>query len=187
MTGRGGRGLGEYQRRARRSGRPLAALAAALILGLAAAGSMPGGPAWAGRGDGVVTDRLDQQAEAFRTWLPRALRGNAHAQFQLGAAFLAGRAEPEDFAEAARWLKMSARQGNPRAQNGLGILYSRGLGVRRNFLEAYVWFDLAADRFEHGKRREQALELREVVGALISPEQRIEADRAIETRKAGWE
>lgn len=64
---------------------------------------------------------------------------------------------------------------------------ARALGVRRNFLEAYVWFDLAADRFEHGKRREQALELREVVGALISPEQLIEADRAIETRKAGWE
>ena len=105
----------------------------------------------------------------------------------MAATFLTGRSEPEDFAEAARWLKMSARQGNPRAQNGLGILYSKGLGVRRNFLEAYVWFDLAAERFEHGERREQALELREVVGALISPEQLIEADRAIQTRKAVWE
>ena len=187
MTGRGGRGLSEHRRCARQPGRPLAGLAAALVLGLAAAGLMPGGPAWAGRGDGVVTDRLDQKAEAFRTWLPRALRGSAHAQFELGAAFLTGRSEPEDFAEAARWLKMSARQGNPRAQNGLGILYSKGLGVRRNFVEAYVWFDLAADRFEHGKRREQALELREVVGALISPKQRVEADRAIEARKAAWQ
>ena len=148
---------------------------------------MPAGAAWADRGDGAVPDRLDKKAEAFRTWLPRALRGSSHAQFQLGAAYLTGRSEPEDFAEAARWLKMSARQGNPRAQSGLGILYSKGLGVRRNFLEAYVWFDLAADRFEHGMRRDQALELREVVGAMISPAQHIEADRAIETRKAGWE
>jgi hypothetical protein len=159
-----------------------ALLAAALAIGLAGTGS-----AWADRGDGAVRDRLDQKAEAFRTWLPRALRGSAHAQFQLGAAFLTGRSEIEDFAEAARWLKMSARQGNPRAQNGLGILYAKGLGVRRNFLEAYVWFDLAAERFEHGLRREQALELREMVRGFMSPEQLIEAGRAIEFRKAGWE
>ncbi len=162
-------------------------LAVALVLGLAAAGLTPAGAAWADRGDGAVPDRLDRKAEAFRTWLPRALRGSAHAQFQLGATFLTGRSEPEDFAEAARWLKMSAQQGNPRAQNGLGILYAKGLGVRRNFLEAYVWFDLAAERFEHGLRREQALELREMVRGFMSPEQLIEAGRAIEARKAGWE
>ena len=162
-------------------------LAAALVLGLAAAGLTPAGTAWADLGDGAVPDRLDQKAQAFRTWLPQALRGSAHAQFQLGATFLTGRSEPEDFAEAARWLKMSARQGNPRAQSGLGILYSKGLGVRRNFLEAYIWFDLAAERFEHGLRREQALELREMVRGFMNPDQMIEAGRAIQARKAGWE
>ena len=162
-------------------------LAAALVLGLAAAGLTPAGTAWADLGDGAVPDRLDQKAQAFRTWLPQALRGSAHAQFQLGATFLTGRSEPEDFAEAARWLKMSARQGNPRAQSGLGILYSKGLGVRRSFLEAYIWFDLAAERFEHGLRREQALELREMVRGFMNPDQMIEAGRAIEARKAGWE
>ncbi len=168
------------------------AMSVALVLGLAAAGLTPAGAglvgtAWADRGDGAVPDRLDQKAEAFRTWLPRALRGSAHAQFQMGATFLIGRSELEDFAEAARWLKMSAQQGNPRAQNGLGILYIKGLGVRRDFLEAYVWFDLAAERFEHGLRREQALGLREMVRGFMSPEQFIEAGRAIEARKAGWE
>jgi TPR repeat protein len=160
-------------------------LAAALALGLVGTG-LAGG-AGADRGDGAVPDRLDRKAEAFRTWLPQALRGNAHAQFELGAAFVTGRSEPEDFAEAARWLKKSAEQGNPRAQNGLGILYSKGLGVPRDFLEAYIWFDLAAERFEHGLRREQALELREMVRALMTPEQVIEAGREIEARKAGWE
>ena len=62
-------------------------LAAALAFGLAGSG-----PAWADRGDGAVLDRLDQKAEAFRTWLPQALRGSAHAQFHLGAPFLTGRA-----------------------------------------------------------------------------------------------
>ncbi len=162
-------------------------LVLAVVLGLATAGLMPAGAAWAGRGDGAVPDRLDQKAEAFRTWLPRALRGSAHAQFQLGATFLTGRSELEDFAEAARWFGRSARQGNPRAQSGLGILYAKGLGVRRDFLEAYVWFDLAAEGFEHGLRREQALELRAMVRGFISPDQLIEAGRAIEARKAGWE
>jgi len=167
-------------------------LAATLMLGLTAAGLLPAGAglvgaAWADRGDGAVPDRLDQKAEAFRNWLPPALRGDAHAQYQLGAAYLTGRSEHEDFAEAARWLKMSARQGNPRAQSGLGILYSKGLGVRRNFTEAYVWFDLAAEQFEHGLRREQAVELRELVRGFMSPEQLTEAEGTIEARKAGWQ
>ncbi|MEE8500980.1 MAG: tetratricopeptide repeat protein [Kiloniellales bacterium] len=179
------RGFREHRRRARRGVGARPVLAAALALGLVGAGFA--GAAWADRGDGAVPDRLDLKAAAFRTWLPEALRGSAHAQFQLGATFLTGRSEPEDFAEAARWLKMSARQGNPRAQNGLGILYAKGLGVRRSFLEAYVWFDLAAARFEHGLRREQALELREMVRGFMSPEHLIEAGRAIEARKAGWE
>ncbi len=165
-------------------------MAAALALGLAGAGLAGAGlagAAWADRGDGEVPNRMDQKAEAFRTWLPQALRGSAHAQFQLGATFLTGRSKIEDFVEAARWLKMSARQGNPRAQNGLGILYSKGLGVRRSFLEAYVWFDLAAERFEYGQRREQALELRDMVRGFMTPDQAIEAGRTIQARKAGWE
>jgi hypothetical protein len=59
--------------------------------------------------------------------------------------------------------------------------------VRRSLFDAYVWFDLAAERFEHGLRREQALELREMVRGFMSPEQLIEAGRTIEDRKAGWE
>ena len=178
----------KYKKHGRRRGRRAGArllLAAALALGLAGTGLA--GNAWAERGDGDVRDRLDQKAEAFRTWLPDALRGDSHAQFELGATFVTGRSEPEDFAEAVRWFKRSAEQGNPRAQNGLAILYAKGLGVRRDFIEAYVWFDLAAERFEHGLRREQALELREMVRALMSPEQAIEAGRTIEARKAGWE
>ena len=70
------------------------ALAAVLSLGLA-------GTSWAGLGDGTVPDRLDQKAAAFKKWLPQALRGDSLAQFELGAAFVTGRAEVEDFIEAA--------------------------------------------------------------------------------------
>jgi hypothetical protein len=58
--------------------------------------------------------------------------------------------------------------------------------VRRNFTEAYVWFDLAAEQFEHGLRREQAVELREMVRGFMSPDQLTEAEGTIEARKAGW-
>jgi TPR repeat protein len=156
------------------------ALAAGLILG-------PVGSAQAEFGDGEVTDRLDEKAAAFRNWLPRALRGDSLAQFELGAAFSTGRSAPEDFAEAARWFKKAAQQGNPRAQNGLAILYSKGLGVRRDFTEAYIWWHLAAERFEHGLRREQAIELRDMVAAFMTPEQLVTAKRLAEARKAGWE
>jgi TPR repeat protein len=156
------------------------ALAAALSLGLAATPR-------AELGDGAVSDRLVEKAEAFRTWLPRALRGDSVAQFELGAAFSTGRSEAEDFAEAARWFKMAAHQGNPRAQNGLAILYSKGLGVRRDFMEAYVWWDLAAERFEHGLRHNQALELRDMVAAFMTPEQLREAEHLADKRKDGWE
>ena len=138
-------------------------------------------------GDGSVPDRLDKKADIFRIWLPPALHGNSHAQFKLGAAFLTGRSEPEDFVEAARWFKKSASQGNPRAQNGLAILYSKGLGVERNYVEAYIWWQLAAERFEHGQRRDQALELRDMVAAFMTPAQLAVAQRLIQERRAGWE
>lgn len=156
------------------------ALAAVLSLGLA-------GTPRAELGDGAVPDRLDEKAAAFKKWLPQALRGDSLAQFKLGAAFSTGRSEVEDFAEAAHWFKKSARQGNPRAQNGLGILYTKGLGVRRNFIEAYVWFDLAAERFEHGLRREQAIELRNMVSAFMTPAQLEKAKNLAEERKDVWE
>ena len=159
---------------------PVLMLAAVLSLGRAVA-------VRAELGDGVVTDRLDEKAEAFRTWLPQALRGDSLAQFKLGAAFSTGRAEIEDFTEAARWFRKAARQGNPRAQNGLAILYSRGLGVRRDYVEAYVWWDLAAARFEHGLRHEQAIELRNMMAAFMTPEQVEEAKRMVEARQAEWE
>ena len=156
------------------------ALAAALSLGFV-------GAAQAEFGGGVVTDRLDEKAAAFRNWLPQALRGDSLAQFELGAAFATGRSEPEDFAEAARWFKKSAQQGNPRAQNGLAILYSKGLGVRRDFTEAYIWWHLAAEQFEHGLRREQAIELRDMVAAFMTPGQLAAVKRLAEARKAGWD
>jgi TPR repeat protein len=155
----------------------LSCLIALLALG-------PSGPAAAGRGDGVVTDRLDEKAALFRKWLPLALKGDAYAQFEVGLAYVTGRSEPEDLAEGARWLRKAAEQGFARAQSSLGMLYQKGLGVKRDYVEAYVWLDLAAAQYEQGLRREQILEIRNMMAAFLTPEQRAEAKRLAAERKA---
>ncbi len=43
------------------------------------------------------------------------------------------------------------------------------------------------ERFEHGLRREQAIELRDMVAAFMTPEQLEEAERMAEARQAEWE
>jgi hypothetical protein len=137
-------------------------------------------PPHAELGDGAVTDRLDEKAEVFRQWMPLALRGDPLAQFRLGRAFVTGRTEPEDFAEAARWLRKAAEQGLPRAQSDLALLYEKGLGVQQSYVEAYAWLDVAAERFGYGRRRDQALEMRDMLAAFMTPTERSRA-RALAT------
>lgn len=174
----GGSGKIENRRRTRWSrAASWPVLAAAALLALS-------GAARADLDDGKVTDRLDEKAEIFRKWLPSALQGHAQAQFEVGVAFATGRAEPEDYAEAARWFEKAAEQGNARAQNGLAILYTKGMGVERDYVQAYVWFELAAERFGQGMRRDQALELRNMMAAFMTEEQLAEAKRLVRERKA---
>jgi hypothetical protein len=108
------------------------------------------------------------------------LRGDPLAQFRLGRAFVTGRTEPEDFAEAARWLRKAAEQGLPRAQSDLALLYEKGLGVQQSYVEAYAWLDVAAERFGYGRRRDQALEMRDMLAAFMTPTERSRA-RALAT------
>lgn len=134
-------------------------------------------------GDGEVADRLDEKAEVFRRWMPLALRGDPLAQFRLGRAFITGRSEPEDFAEAARWLRRAAEQGMPRAQSDLAVLYEKGLGVRQSYIEAYAWLDVAAARFGYGRRHDQVLEMRDMLAAFMTPAQRARAQALAAERR----
>jgi TPR repeat protein len=119
----------------------------------------------------------DVPAHVFRQSLPAALAGDAAAQYELGRAFADGAATRQDLAEAARWYRQAADQGNARAQNDLAMLYTKGLGVSQDYVQAYVWFDLAAARFGAGRRHEQAIEMRDMMGAFLTPEQFAEAQR----------
>jgi len=188
MVGNGSVGAAHRDRRLVPPGRA-AALALCCAVAFVVALHVPLRPLHADFGDGEVADRLDEKAAAFRRWMPLALRGDPLAQFQLGRAFVTGRTEPEDFAEAARWLRKAAEQGVPRAQSDLAVLYQKGLGVRQSYVEAYAWLDVAAERFGYGRRRDQALEMRDMLAAFMTPAQwaRAQALAAERRREMGLE
>jgi Sel1 repeat len=51
------------------------------------------------------------------------------AQLSLGMMFVAGEGIPQDYGQAAVWLRKAADQGNSEAQHALGVLYDNGQGV----------------------------------------------------------
>lgn len=171
-----------------RAGRgPLRALALGLAFALAGV-TAPAAPlsAAAASGEGAVaSERLDVKAETFRRWLPAALAGNPTAQYEIGVAFATGLSAPEDLAEAAKWYRRAADQGHAAAQNELAILHVKGLGVPQDYVAAYVWFALAADSYGIGARRDQALEIRDMMAAFMTPAQLEEARTEVRRRREG--
>jgi TPR repeat protein len=53
---------------------------------------------------------------------------------------------PQDYAEAAKWLRRAADRGDAQAQHELGLMYIKGKGVPRDDAEAMQWFHKAADQ-----------------------------------------
>ena len=122
----------------RRSTRTLCFGAAALLV--LAAGT--------GLADDADTAKLRLAAE----------QGNALAQYRLGSLIEPGLtigaltsgppasadADPEAYAEAAKWYRLAVEQGEPGAQRALGRLYLRGNGVEQNVCESARWYHRAA-------------------------------------------
>jgi len=102
-----------------------------------------------------------------------AEQGNAHAQDNLGFAYLDGVEAQQDFAEAAKWYSKAADQGNIDAQFNLGEMYEQGTGVPQDYVLAYMWFSLVAAPGE----RLYASESRDRVAKHMTPEQIAEAQK----------
>jgi len=56
-----------------------------------------------------------------------------------------GRGVPQDYAEAAAWLRKAADQGSADAQLYLGGMYQEGQGVPQDYAQAAAWYLKAAD------------------------------------------
>lgn len=74
-----------------------------------------------------------------------ANKGDAAAQFELGARYADGDHAPRDLKLAARWFEKSAANGLAPAQYRLGVLFERGLGVDRDIAVARTWYERAAE------------------------------------------
>src|SRR5215208_2204734 len=77
---------------------------------------------------------------------PRAEKGDAEAQRNLGIVYAKGLGVKQDYGEAAKWYRQAAEQGNPAAQTAIGELYEAGRGVPRDNEEAAKWYRRAADQ-----------------------------------------
>lgn len=62
----------------------------------------------------------------------RAEEGDAAAQYMLGLSYMGGSGVEQNYAEAAKWLRLAALQGQAAAQFTLGYLYQEGKGVTKN-------------------------------------------------------
>jgi GAF domain-containing protein len=71
-------------------------------------------------------------------------RGDAAAQFALGAKYANGGDVPRDDQQAAQWFTRAADSGHVGAQAILGACYWVGRGVPRDLKQAYFWSLLAS-------------------------------------------
>ena len=109
---------------------------------------------------------------------PRAVQGDAWAQYDLGQIFADGRGVPQDYGEALWWWRLAAEQGLTMAMTDIGLMYSLGRGVLQDDIQAYMWWDLAVLRFPMATgEREAAVTGRDSVAQRLSPAQVAEAQR----------
>ena len=74
----------------------------------------------------------------------RAQKGDAEAQFQLGARFALGEGVVQSYEEAVKWYRKAARHNHASAQYALGVCYAEGLGVRQSLSKSEKWHHKAA-------------------------------------------
>ena len=135
---------------------------------------------------------LDDHRFAVQLYQEGADNGDADSQYKLGLLYLTGNGALQDFAEAAKWLKLAAEQGYGPAQYELGLIYRNGYGLPTDHVQSYVWLNLAAAagvqqavaardevmRALSSKQLAQAQKVsREWLTARIEPEARKEARR----------
>src|SRR3989442_733325 len=90
-----------------------------------------------------------QQSEVDRKLLAEiraeAEKGDAAAQFNLGACYVKGEGVAKDEMEAVKWYRKAAEQNHALAQYNLGVCYAFGKGVAKDAMEAVNWYRKAAE------------------------------------------
>ena len=92
---------------------------------------------------GQETDALKK---TFLENKAKAEKGDAVAQFNLGACYNKGQGVERDYVEAVKWYRKAAEQGEAKAQSDLGTCYKNGQGVEKDYAEAVKWYRKAAEQ-----------------------------------------
>ncbi|WP_371229650.1 hypothetical protein [Roseovarius sp. 2305UL8-3] len=121
-----------------------------------------------------AAQNADADAEA---WLAaQAEAGIRDAQSGLAALYLDSE-DQDRIAAGAKMLEQAAMGGDAPAQARLGEMYMTGTHVELDYVAAHKWFNIAATLGQT-----KAVELRETINALMTPEQVAEAQAAAR----GW-
>jgi len=109
---------------------------------------------------------------AVKELRPLADKGDALAQFNLGAMYERGQGVPQDNFQAVQWYRRATNQGLGQAQFNLGLMYNQGRGVMQNVIQAYMWILLAT-----GEDIQSAVKVQEIMMKEMTPAQIREAER----------
>ncbi len=120
--------------------------------------------------DGMTAYRAGEYAAALTEFHSLAARGDAEAEFMLGAQYFYGQGVTRDLSIAALWFYKSALQGHASAQLAFGSLHIRGDGVSQDLVKAYMWLQLAAESDVEALLPQAAL-LRDEASEYMSAEQ----------------
>lgn len=118
--------------------------------------------------------------EAANWYRKAAEQGFSFAQFNLASMYAKGEGVPQDDGEAAKWTRRAADQGHLYAQTALGGYYALGKGVPQDYVEAHKWYNLAASGStlaSNRRNRDNAIEMRDLVAARMTPAQIAEAQK----------
>jgi uncharacterized protein len=85
-------------------------------------------------------------AKAYDEFRALAEKGNADAQWNLGAMYQNGKGVPQDYVEAVKWFRKAADQSLAAAQYDLGVMYYGGTGVPQDYAEAFKWLSRAGEQ-----------------------------------------
>lgn len=128
---------------------------------------------------GVDAYLTGDYATALVIFTPLAKAGFPIAQHNLGLMNFEGKGVPQDYEQAALWIRRAAEAGNATAQGTLGMLYEGGKGVEQDNCRAYMWYNLAIAQGD-----EEAKEWRDTIAKSMTSEQIVEAERMVEKCRA---
>ncbi len=99
-----------------------------------------------------------------------AERGDANAQFELGAKYASGDGVVQNYNEAVKWFNKAAESGHVLSAATLGAFYWAGRGVRQDYVSAYMWSEVAKQAGDEASKYRVA-----ILGSRMTPDQVNEA------------